>query len=81
MTKTFTHDDVIRYAYAETAQEEETLLEEAMMADSDLLDLYLDLVDLKVGLDRAELTPPDRVVNRILAFSRNYQSQSQRLVF
>lgn len=81
MTKTFTHDDVIRYAYAETAQEEETLLEEAMMADSDLLDLYLDLVDLKVGLDRAELTPSDRVVNRILAFSRNYQSQSQRLVF
>ncbi len=81
MTKTFTHDDVIRYAYAETAQEEETLLEEAMMADSDLLDLYLDLVDLKVGLDRAELTPSDRVVNRILAFSRNYQSQPQRLVF
>ncbi|MBC7891104.1 MAG: hypothetical protein H7Y12_02725 [Sphingobacteriaceae bacterium] len=81
MTKTFTHDDVIRYAYAETTEEENAGMEEALMADSDLLDVYLDLVDLKIGLDRAELTPPDRVVNRILAFSQNYQIQPQRLVF
>lgn len=80
MTKTFTLDDILRYAYEETTEEENALVEEALVADPTLLEFYLDTIDLKAGLNRAELTPPDRVVASILAFSQNYQSQPQRLV-
>lgn len=79
MTKTFTLDDVLRYAYEETTEEENSLMEHALLADSILLEYYLDTIDLKAGLDRALLTPSDRVVGNILAFSRNYQSQPKRL--
>ena len=80
MTKTFTLDDVLRYAYEETTEEENGLIEDALVADPALLEFYLDTIDLKAGLNRAELAPPDRVVDNILAFSRNYQSHPQRLV-
>jgi hypothetical protein len=80
MTKTFTLDDVLRYAYEETTEEQNGLIEDALMADPTLLEFYLDTIDLKAGLNRAELTPPDRVVEAILTFSRTHQSQSQRLV-
>ncbi|MCY7349959.1 MAG: hypothetical protein LH606_04745 [Cytophagaceae bacterium] len=81
MTKTFTHDDILRYAYEETSEEENTLTEQALLADPILLEYYLDTIDLKAGLDRAILSPSDRVVDNILAFSRNYQSQPKRLIF
>lgn len=80
MTKTFTLDDILRYAYEETTEEENGLIEEALVADPALLEFYLDTIDLKAGLDRTELSPPNRVVDNILSFSRNYQSQPQRLV-
>lgn len=80
MTKTFTLDDVLRYAYEETTEEENALVEEALVADPTMLEFYLDTIDLKAGLNRAELTPSDQIVANILAFSQNYQSQPQRLV-
>lgn len=80
MTKTFTLDDILRYAYEETTEEENGLIEEALVADPALLEFYLDTIDLKVGLNRAEMSPPNRVVDNILSFSQNYQSQPQRLV-
>lgn len=80
MTKTFTLDDVLRYAYEETTEEENGLIEDALVADPALLEFYLDTIDLKAGLNRAEVSPSDRVVDNILAFSQKYQSQPRRLV-
>ena len=75
MTQTFTstQNDVVRYLYNETSNQENTLVEEALLFDKDLLDFYLDCADLKSGLDKIQLSPSDRAIERILDYSRNYE--------
>jgi hypothetical protein len=75
MTQTFTstQNDVVRYLYNETSNKENTLIEEALLYDKDLLDFYLDCADLKSGLDKIQLSPHDRAIERILNYSKNYE--------
>jgi hypothetical protein len=75
MTQTFTstQDDVIRYLYNETSNHENKLIENALLYDKDLLNFYLDCADLKSGLDKIQLSPPDRVIEQIFNYSRSYQ--------
>ncbi len=72
-TSTSTQNDVVRYLYNETSNQENSLVEEALLYDRELLDFYLDCADLKSGLNKIQLSPPDRVFERILSYSRNYQ--------
>ncbi len=75
MTQTFTstQNDVIRYLYNETSNQENSLVEEALLFDKDLLDFYLDCADLKTGMDKIQLSPSDSAIERILSYSRNYE--------
>jgi hypothetical protein len=75
MTQTFTltQNDVVRYLYGETSDEENTLIEEAMIYDRELMDFYFDCINLKADMDNLMMTPSDASVNRILDYSRNYQ--------
>ncbi|MFY7909893.1 MAG: hypothetical protein ACOVO2_10095 [Emticicia sp.] len=75
MTQTFTstQNDVIRYLYNETSNQENSLVEEALLFDKDLLDFYLDCADLKSGMDKIQLSPSDSAIERILSYSRNYE--------
>ena len=72
-TSTSTQNDVIRYLYNETSNQENSLVEEALLYDRELLNFYLDCSDLKSGFDKIQLSPPDRAIERILSYSRNYQ--------
>ena len=78
MIQTFTNtqDDVIRYLYNETSNQENTLIEETLLHDVDVLDFYLDCADIKTGLDKIQLSPSDRAIDKILSFSRNYQPRN-----
>lgn len=79
MTQTFTtstQDDVVRYLYNETSALENASIEEAMLYDKQTLDFYLDLAELKLELDHALISPPDRAIERILDYSRNYQPKA-----
>lgn len=78
MIKTFTQDDVIRYVYEETTDEENQIIEETLVEDPDLLMFYLDIVDLKEGLDRVEKQPSERAVQHILAYSRSFSVNQSR---
>lgn len=75
MTQTFTstQNDVVRYLYNETSNQENTLVEEALLFDKDLLNFYLDCADLKSGMDKIQLSPSDSAIERILSYSRNYE--------
>ncbi|GAB2635814.1 hypothetical protein GCM10027035_31700 [Emticicia sediminis] len=75
MTQTFTstQNDVVRYLYNETSIQENSLVEEALLFDKDLLDFYLDCADLKTGMDKIQLSPSDSAIERILSYSRNYK--------
>jgi hypothetical protein len=78
MTQTFTlvHDDVIRYLYNETSTPENEHIEEELLLDNNLLDFYLDCLNLKSGLNEIRLEPSQQVVNRILSFSANYKPEN-----
>jgi hypothetical protein len=72
-TFTLTQNDVVRYLYAETSDEENALIEEAMIYDHELMDFYFDCINLKAEMDNLVMTPSDNAVNRILDYSRNYK--------
>ena len=75
MTQTFTstQNDVVRYLYNETSNQENTFVEAALLFDKELLDFYLDCTDLKSGMDKIQLSPSDSAIERILSYSRNYK--------
>lgn len=74
MIQTFTPDDVIRYVYEETTDEENTLIEDALIGDQELLEFYLDALEIKSLMNKLEKTPSNRVVSNILEYSQNYTS-------
>jgi hypothetical protein len=74
MTQIFTlnQNDVVRYLYNETTPQENERIVEALLFDSELLEFYLESVETKQGLDKVMLTPPKRVIDNILAYSKKY---------
>ncbi|MDQ1087059.1 MULTISPECIES: hypothetical protein [unclassified Siphonobacter] len=77
MIQTFTQNDILRYAYEETTTEENQQIEELLMHDHELLLFYLDVMDLKAGLNKIELEPSTRVIDTILNYSKEKRQQSQ----
>ncbi|MFD1144768.1 hypothetical protein ACFQ4C_26805 [Larkinella insperata] len=72
MIQIFTNDDVIRYVYEETSAEENLLIEDALMAEPELMSFYLDTLEVKCLMNKIERTPSDATIQNILNFSRNY---------
>lgn len=65
-------NDVIRYLYGETSREENDQMEELLAQDASLLSLYLDCLDIQLGLNQIECSPSKESVDRILEFSSLY---------
>ena len=47
MIRTFTQDDVIRYVYHETSEEESQEIEKAMLCDAELQTMYKEISGVK----------------------------------
>jgi len=69
MTKNITQDNLIRYIYQETSQEESSLIEEALATDYELKELYESLLESKSELDKVRISPPQDVVDKIMEYS------------
>jgi hypothetical protein len=69
MTKTFTQDDVIRYVYEETSEEENLLIEEALMAEPELMGFFLDTLELRAMMDKIQRAPRPSTLESILSYS------------
>ena len=78
MIKTFTHDDVIRFVYDEMNPEEAKELSQALLCDSELEHLYNELVTMKAHLDAGMLNPSDKVVNKIMNYSKSLNLPSSK---
>ena len=72
-TSTNQLNDVVKYLYNETSENENLSLESEFMEDSNLLDFYLDCVSLKQVMDKIEMQPSQESVDRIMTFSKNYE--------
>jgi hypothetical protein len=72
MIKTFTYDDVIRYVYEETSEEENLFIEDAMMSDAELMTQFLDTLELRSLMDKIERQPRTSTIDNILSYSQSY---------
>ena len=70
MTKTFTHDDLIRYVYGETDNDENHEIEEAIACDAVMMEQYSELLSLKAQLDGSMKTPSQKTINTILEYAK-----------
>lgn len=75
MIKTFTQNDLIRFLYHETSEQEEREINKALICDSELQEQYKELIATKSQLDVARLEPSAMVVENILNYSRSLQEK------
>jgi cAMP phosphodiesterase len=77
MIQTFTQHDVIRYVYQETTEVEDILIQDGFVHDPEMLEFYLDMLNVKAGLDKSYRQPSERSIDNILAYSRNHEKSHQ----
>jgi hypothetical protein len=75
MTKTFTYDDVVRYLYAETTENENELIVEALALDDNLMNFYLDSLEIQSQMDKIVRIPSERTVAEVFKYSRQFSSK------
>lgn len=76
MTKTFTRNDLIRYIYQETTEREKKEIEQELLLDNKLFEKYKNLAEVSMELDRIELSPSEKTINKILNFSKTINLHS-----
>jgi len=76
MTKTFTRNDLIRYIYQETTESEKQEIEQELLLDNKLFEEYKNLAEVSMELDRVELSPSEKTINKILNFSKTINLHS-----
>ena len=78
MTKTFTRNDLIRYIYNETTENEKKEIEQELLLNNKLFEEYKDLAEVSMELDRFEMSPSENVIIKILNFSKTINLHSVR---
>ena len=73
MIKTFTQNDLIRFLYHETSEEETKEINKALLCDSELQTQYKELNATRKELDAARLEPSAEVVDNVLNYARGFQ--------
>lgn len=71
MIKTFTQNDLIRFLYHETTEEESREINNALLCDADLRLKMQELQHAQLALDDAALEPSPASVLSILSYSRS----------
>lgn len=74
MTKTFTYDDVVRYLYAETTENENELIVEALALDDNLMNFYLDSLEIQSQMNKITRTPSERAISEVFRYSQQFSS-------
>jgi len=70
MIKTFTQDDMIRYAYHETSESETLEIEQALLCDAKLQDIYKEISGVINKLDANMKVPSQIVIDNILNYAK-----------
>ena len=71
MIKTFTQDDVIRYVYHETSESETLEIEQTLLCDVKLQEVYKEITGVINQLDEKMKTPSQLAINNILRYAKS----------
>jgi hypothetical protein len=69
MIKTFTENDLIRYIYGETSENEKTEIENAAVCDPEMDEELRILKSIYQDLNELVIVPSERVISKILNYS------------
>lgn len=78
MTKTFTQNDLIRYIYHETTEQESIDIEKTLLIDNEFFDEYRKLAQVSMELDRVNEKPSEKTIRKILNYSKSLNLHSVR---
>ena len=74
MTKTFTENDLLRFLYEDLSVKERKEITKALVSEPHLRRRFKELEVLKEQLNQVAIKPPQRVVDRIISYSRNIET-------
>lgn len=74
MTKTFTKNDLVRFVYKELTAEEQAQIKNSAIQDNELDESIKEMEETRDLLNDVMVSPPQSSVNKILAFSRDYEA-------
>jgi hypothetical protein len=78
MIKTFTPNDVIRYIYKETSEEESKLIAYTLLTDTELRTFYEEMKGMKQEISKLMNEPSERTLGRILTYSREFHKRPRK---
>jgi len=73
MTKTFTQNDLIRFLYHETNEDQTKEINKALLGDAELRTQLAEMTSGQKALDAAQLEPSPESVLNILSYARGLQ--------
>ena len=76
MTKTITRDDVLRYIYKETSDEESVTIEKQLLENTALMEFYNQTIDTIRKIGEIQLEPSESIQNKILDYSGSFNVES-----
>ena len=76
MTKTITRDDVLRYVFNETSEEENLAIEKQLILNSSLMDYYTTTSETVKKVQTIQLEPSESTTNSILEYSDSMRFES-----
>ncbi len=74
MTKTFTKNDLVRFVYKELSEEAQEQVKYSAIQDPELEDSIKELEETRDRLNEVMVSPSKPSVDKILAFSRDYEA-------
>ena len=74
MIKTVTQDELIKYVYGETSEEENEQIEYSLSFDEELKNDLSDFTFIKNEIKKINLSPSQRLVDNLIFFSKNYKA-------
>lgn len=76
MTKIFTRDDVLRYIYKETSNEETVAIEKQLLVSASMMDFYDQTKETITRINELQLIPSVNFQNNIIDYSGSLKFES-----
>jgi hypothetical protein len=71
MIQTSTHNEIIRYLYDETTEEENENLKNDLIFNEEARNFYYELASVKDSLNKSFKSPKQRTIDNILNYSKS----------
>ena len=76
MTKIITQDDVLRYIYKETSNEETIAIEKQLLVNASLVDFYNQTKETNRRINELQFEPSINFLNKIVDYSESLKFES-----